>query len=171
MAQALREHPASVEVLVDGYAASAASIVAMAGDTVSMSDGAMMMIHNAWTIAMGNASDFIDTAALLEKIDAGIAATYAKRSGGKAEDFAALMAAETWLSAQEAIDLGLADSMSEEAAPKARTQWDLSAYARSPNGADEQRHQHTETEPAVDTAMAHARADRERLLRLLTVGT
>lgn len=111
METALREHKAKVIVHIDGLAASAASFVAMAGDEVRMAPGAMMMIHKAWTLAYGNAEDLTDTAALLEKIDATLADTYAQRSGKPAAEMADLMAAETWFTAQEAVDAGLADSV------------------------------------------------------------
>lgn len=136
MATAISNYPGAVHVFVDGYAASAASIVAAAADSVTMAPGAMQMIHKAWTMALGNADDFISTAGLLEKIDGSLAASYAAAavSRGKAIDaagFGEMMAAETWMTAQEAIDAGLADSIAT-AAPKASAKWDFSAYANSP---------------------------------------
>jgi ATP-dependent Clp protease protease subunit len=162
MAQALREHPARVEVIVDGYAASAASVVAMAGDHVAMADGAFVMIHNAWTIAMGNASDLTDTAALLTKIDQSIAETYAKRAGSTAEEMLQLMAAETWLSADEAIALGLADEALTDA-PQDRARWDLSAYSGAPNQQAEK--QDKGLEPKAIDAARESREQRDRRLK------
>lgn len=133
MAQAIRDHQGTVTAYVDGYAASAASFVTSVADKTVMSQGSMIMIHKAWSIALGNADDFMATAALLEKIDGTIAETYAaaaERRKKAAPDFMALMADETWLTAQEAIDAGLADEVSDVSAPKAK--WDLSAYDKPP---------------------------------------
>jgi ATP-dependent protease ClpP protease subunit len=136
MATAIKAYPGKVTAYVDGYAASAASVVAAAADSVTMAPGAFQMIHKAWTMALGNADDFMSTASLLEKIDGTLADGYADAAASRGKDsdaaaFGALMAAETWLTAQEAIDLGLADEIGA-AAPKAKAAWDLSAYAKPP---------------------------------------
>jgi ATP-dependent Clp protease protease subunit len=134
MAQAVREYAGKVTAHVDGYAASAASYLATSAESTIMAPGSMMMIHKAWTIALGNADEFKATADLLDKIDGTIAADYAasaERRGKDAQDFEALMAAETWFTPAEAIEAGLAD---EEAGEKvqAKVQWDLSAYDHAP---------------------------------------
>lgn len=131
METALREHKAKIVVHIDALAASAASFLAMAGDEIVMAKGAMMMIHKAWTVAYGNADDLIKTADLLTKIDGTLVATYAERSGMKPDEVEAAMAAETWYTAQEAVDAGLADSVVEPAT-KASAAWDLSAFNRAP---------------------------------------
>lgn len=134
MAQAIRDHKGTVTAYVDGYAASAASFLTSVADRTVMSQGSMIMIHKAWSFAMGNSDYFMATAELLDKIDATIAETYsssASRRGVEGADWAALMAAETWLTGQEAIEVGLADEISE-AAPKAKSAWDLSAYDNAP---------------------------------------
>lgn len=130
MEQALREHKAKIVAHVDGVAASAASFLVMAADEIVMAPGAMMMIHKAWTIAMGNADDLLNTADLLEKIDGTLAQTYAARSGQDVEKISEMMAAETWFTAQEAVDAGFADTVAEDM--KARNQWNLSAYEKAP---------------------------------------
>lgn len=120
MAQAIREYPGDVICHVDGLAASAATTVAIAGNRVVMAPDALFMIHNAWTIALGNADDFRDTAGVLDKIDAGIRDAYAAKSGkADAAAFAGMMAAETWFSAQEAADLGLCDEIAGDEPAKA----------------------------------------------------
>lgn len=137
MAAAIREHAGQVTVHVDGYAASAASFLTSAADRTVMAAGSMIMIHKAWTLALGNADDFMATAALLDKIDGSIAETYAataKRRGVDPADFPALMAAETWFTPAEAIAAGLADAVAEDG-PKARLDWDLSAYEHAPTAA------------------------------------
>jgi ATP-dependent protease ClpP protease subunit len=106
---ALADHPATVNVVVDGIAASAASFIAMAGDSMKMNRGSQLMIHDAIGFCYGNAGDMEDTSALLSRISDTIAGIYADRAGGKADDWRDLMRAETWYSATEAVDAGLAD--------------------------------------------------------------
>ena len=106
---AIADHPATVNVIVDGIAASAASFLAMAGDTVKMNRGSQMMIHDASGFCYGNAADMADTQALLDRISDLIAGIYAERAGGTAESWRDLMRAETWYSASEAVTAGLAD--------------------------------------------------------------
>ncbi|MEU4386582.1 head maturation protease, ClpP-related [Promicromonospora sp. NPDC023805] len=106
---ALADHPATVNVVVDGLAASAASFIAMAGDNVKMNRGSQLMIHDAIGFSYGNAADMEEMATLLSRISDTIAGIYADRAGGKADDWRDLMRAETWYSASEAADAGLAD--------------------------------------------------------------
>lgn len=107
----LRQHPATVRVVVEGLAASAASVIAMAGDTIEVAPGAMMMIHDAMGVAVGNAAEVRSLADLLEKTSANIADIYAERAGGTAEEWRTAMLAETWYNADEAVAAGLADSV------------------------------------------------------------
>lgn len=100
-----------VTVNVNGLAASAASVLAMAGDDVRMAESAMLMIHDAIVGVFGNEADHRHYADVLEKLDGQLAATYAKKSGRSADEFRPLMDAETWLTPSEAIDLGLADAV------------------------------------------------------------
>jgi ATP-dependent Clp protease protease subunit len=103
-----------VNVLIDGIAASAASIIAMAGDTIEMGSGAMMMIHQAWGVCIGNATDMSQMAGALSSVDKSIAKTYADRSGQDIAKISAMMSAETWLTADEAVELKLATSTQGE---------------------------------------------------------
>lgn len=119
---ALRNHPGQVTAYVDGLAASAASYLIAAADKVVMSSVAWLMIHNASGLVVGNAADMRKTADDLEQIDAAIAAIYAKRSG-TGHDFAADMADETWLDAEQALELGLVDEVTEAVAIAARIDW------------------------------------------------
>ena len=132
MAQAIRAYDGKVTAHIDGLAASAASAVAVAADEAVMAPGSMLMIHNAWTIALGNRHDFMDTAALLEKIDGDLAQAYAKRAGGEASTFAAMMDAETWMTADEAVQAGLADSLAPEKTINNLAKFDLSAFGAAP---------------------------------------
>ena len=129
----LKRHKATVNVHIDGLAASIASVIAMAGDTIHMPSNAMMMIHNAWSIAMGNAKDFRKTADDLDKIGLSIQETYlAKATGLEKDKLVELLDAETWLTAQECMDLGLCDVVEEEKAIAASVQ-DLEILAKYKN--------------------------------------
>jgi len=106
---ALKNHPAKVDVSVDGLAASAASFVAMAGDTVAIEKPAKMMIHDAAALAWGTSKDMRQMADFLEEISDTIAGVYADRAGGDVATWREAMGAETWYSAHEAVAAGLAD--------------------------------------------------------------
>jgi len=106
---ALRRHDGGVEVVVDSMAASIASVIAMAGKKVTMAVGSRMMIHDPWTIAAGNAKQLRKQAEVLEKYRDGIIETYNTRSKKTKEEIIEIMDAETWLSADEAIQGGFAD--------------------------------------------------------------
>lgn len=127
---ALVVHPAQVDVMVDGVAASIASVIAMAGDTVTMGRGTRMMIHNPSGIVLGQAADMREMADLLDRLAEDIAGFYAHRAGGSVDQWRASMDAETWYSAQEAVDAGLADSVfgAADDAPKDVKTFDLTAY-------------------------------------------
>lgn len=105
----LSEHPARVTVHVIGMAASAASIIAMAGERIEMGEAAMMMIHSAWGLVIGNADDLTEFAAFLNTIDESVAELYANRSGKSVKDVMAMMKKETWMSAKAAVEEGFAD--------------------------------------------------------------
>lgn len=116
----LRAHPAQKNVRIGGIAASIASVIAMAGDSISMAQAGNMMIHNASGFVAGDAKYVANYASALEKDNARIRSIYAERTGRKPEDFASLMDAETWFTADEALSWGLIDSIDTyEAAPVA----------------------------------------------------
>lgn len=105
----LVEHRGNVTVKIDGIAASAASVVAMAGNEVLMAPSAYMMIHDAWSIAIGNSRDFRHEANVLDEIDQGIRAAYRLKTGLRDSKLQQMMEDETWMSARTCIDLGFAD--------------------------------------------------------------
>lgn len=160
MEQAIREHSASVIVHVDGYAASAASYVALAGDEVFIAPGGMFMIHKAMTIGWGNSEDFLSVAALLDQIDGTIADSYVARTGQSREQLIQWMAEETWFTAQRSVELGFADAIAsgeqKEAAANA-ADWDFSAYKHAPAPVK-----------AAEPADAPAPVDRDALIRRLS---
>lgn len=108
---ALRGHKAAVTVHVDGLAASAASYIAQAGDTVLMASNATMMIHDVIGLTYGNAADHLEQAAILDQQSDIIAAIYADRSGGTVDNWRGAMRKESWYDADEAVASGLADGI------------------------------------------------------------
>lgn len=110
---ALVDHPATVNVIVDGYAASAASYIAMAGDSVVMNRASQMMIHDAWGFCIGNEADMGIMGALLGRLSNTIAGIYAARAGQDTTFWRGLMQAETWYSSAEAVAAGLADKAAD----------------------------------------------------------
>lgn len=111
----LKNHSAKVIVHVDGLAASAASIIAMAADEIVMNTGSMMMIHEASTFSWGTKADIKKTLNALEGIDKSIADIYMTRYTGEREALNALVEGETWFTASEAVEAGLADRVNEVA--------------------------------------------------------
>jgi len=107
----LRAHPARVSVDVLGIAASAASVIAMAGDEIRMGNGTFMMVHNAWGVVIGNRHNMGDAADVFAKFDAAIADIYEARTGADRSTITALMDAETYLAPEEAISTGFADAV------------------------------------------------------------
>lgn len=139
IANALRAHPAEVTVYVDGLAASIASVIMLAGDRVVMRPQSQVMIHAASGACYGDSTEMTKMAEVLTFQTRNIAEAYAEHTGRSVEEFLDYMAAETWFTAKEAVELGLADEAmpmkprQAEAAPEspeARMQrsWDLSMY-------------------------------------------
>lgn len=116
MHEALAQHPATVDVHIDGLAASAATVLAMAGTTIDIAKAGRMMIHDAMGVAIGNAGDLIEYADLLDTVSNDIAGTYADRAGGKPADWRERMLANnragSWYSSAQAVEVGLADRVS-----------------------------------------------------------
>lgn len=111
---ALSQHDAPVNVTISGIAASAASIIAMAGDSIRIAENASFMIHRAWGIGVGNKKAMLDLAAFLDKLDNQIAATYAARTGRKAETMMKMMDGSvdgTTFSGAEAVSEGFATEL------------------------------------------------------------
>lgn len=110
----LKNHKASVTVMVDGLAASIASIIAMSGDKIVMAKGSMMMIHNPLSGGWGEAKDLREIADFLDKIRDSLVSVYASRTGKTTEELIELLDAETWMSAEEAVEMGFADQVEDE---------------------------------------------------------
>jgi ATP-dependent Clp protease protease subunit len=107
----LKAHPARIVVHVDGLAASIASVIAMAGDEIRISESGFIMIHNASGVVIGEAGDMRKMADVLEKVQASIIGIYAERTGQAPDALQAMMDAETWFTGDEAVSAGFADQM------------------------------------------------------------
>ena len=164
IAAAIGQHAGKTVAHIDGLAASAATTIASAADEVEIVDGGFYMVHNAWTFAMGNKHDLRETSNLLDKVDGAIVADYAKRTGATPEQIVAWMDAETWFTAQEAVDNKFADRLAEpaKASNASARHFNLAVYDKTPKALLESRQ-----EPAPN--FAAARAANERRLRLLSI--
>lgn len=127
---AIKRHSGTVTVWIDGIAASAASYIAMAGDEVIMPENAFLMIHDPAGVVMGTAVDMRAMAEALDKIKGSLLQGYAAKSGRSQEEIAPLMAAETWLDAKDALDLGFADRIAEPVRIAAR--FDVGRFRNAP---------------------------------------
>ena len=166
MATAIRQHPGKTIAHIDGLAASAATFISAAADEVEISEGAFYMIHNGWTIALGDKRVMTDTAMLLGKVDASIINTYAQRTGASVEQLAAWMDAETWFTAEEAVSHKFADRLAakaEKASNASPKTFNLAAFDKTPQALLQPPPQ--PDPPSVDAA--EWRAHNERRLRLL----
>lgn len=122
----LKDHPAKVTVDVMGWAASAASIIAMAGDQINMGLGTFMMVHNAWGGVIGNRHDMRDAADLFDGFDSALADIYEARTGLKRAEIVKLMDAETFMGPSDAVKQGFADTVDDtRSAPDAKNAADL----------------------------------------------
>jgi ATP-dependent Clp protease protease subunit len=107
----LKEYTGSVTVKIDGVAASAASVIAMAGGEVLMSPVSMMMIHNPSTIAWGDSDEMLRAKALLDAVKESIVNAYELKTGKTRAELSRLMDSETWMSAHKAVEMGFADKV------------------------------------------------------------
>lgn len=181
----LRRHPKAVNVQVLGIAASAASVIAMAGDTIEIAHNAEIMIHEATGIFIGTKSEMAQAVETLQHIDEAMVATYAARSGRPAEEFSAMIAGkDVYFRGQEAIDAGLADALMEREAQMpvyAASEFpsDKASLDRFLAKHDMPRSQRRDlyraigtqnaAEPAMPSAGNEPQADFSRLLQALTV--
>ncbi|MCU0903465.1 MAG: ATP-dependent Clp protease proteolytic subunit [Tabrizicola sp.] len=131
----LKAHPYKVTVVIEGCAASAASLIAMAGAEIVLTDGAWLLLHDPatpFTDGRGTPDDHAKTAQLLEQLAGAYAEIYARRSGNSVEDVRALMRAETLLIGDAAVQMGFADRIDREAETKAVAAFDYRVYATAP---------------------------------------
>lgn len=136
MAAALAQYPGKVIAYVDGLAASAASFLIMHADERVMTEGAFVMIHNGWTMTIGDRHDHAAQVALLEKVDTSIVNDYLLHTSADEAQVRAWMDAETWFTATEAKDAGLITSVAESRDQRAQARakaWNLAAYDHAPD--------------------------------------
>ncbi|MCK7513853.1 MAG: ATP-dependent Clp protease proteolytic subunit [Desulfobacterales bacterium] len=148
----LKAHKAQKTVYVDGIAASIASVIAMAGDTVVMPENAIMMIHNPFGLVQGNAEDMRKMADALDKVKTAIISAYAAKSGMSDQDISDLMDDETWMTAQEAKDRGFADTVAEPV--RIAASFDLSIFAKAPTTAFSHTPQHVVPQASLSNTTA-----------------
>lgn len=147
---ALQRHEGQVTVWIDGIAASAASYIAMAGDEIVMPDNAFLMIHDPSGLVMGTAGDMRSMAEALDKVKSSLVAGYAAKSGRSTEEVAAIMAAETWFDATEALAQGFADRVVDPVRIAAR--FDIAGFRNAPAVLTEAVPEVEEAEPTGETA-------------------
>lgn len=128
----LVDHPARVVAHIDGLAASIASVIAMAGDEIRISQAGFVMIHDAWGLAVGNAGDMRQMADVLETTSGSITDVYVARTRQDRGDIRNWMEAETWFTGAEAVDNGFADSMDENLKVAARFDPGKHKYRHTP---------------------------------------
>lgn len=126
--QALKEHPATINVTVDALAASIASVIAMAGDHVTMARNGQFMIHDGHVAMTGNAAELSKMVAMLDRASDNIASVYAERAGGDISSWRSAMKEETWYNADEAVEAGLADAVAKSSRRAARNVADLQIF-------------------------------------------
>lgn len=127
---ALKNHSATVNVSIDGLAASIATVIAMAGDKIDMAENAMFMIHEPSGVAVGTAADMLETAQLLEKLTNSAVDVYSARTGQTPDAVREAMNAETWYTAAEAKKVGFVDSIS--ANKKLTAAYDVKQFGTAP---------------------------------------
>jgi ATP-dependent Clp protease protease subunit len=132
---AIKRRRGKTTIYVDSVAASIASVIAMAGDSVVMSEGSKLMIHKPWTIAAANADGMRKMADLLDKYEEGLVDIYVNRSGMDREKVLEMMAEETWMTAKESVEFGFADSI--EGSVKEEPQVPRNVFQNVPNDVKE----------------------------------
>lgn len=127
-----RAEVSKINVVIDGIAASIATIVAMAGDDIAIAEDASFMIHNPWTIAIGESQDLRKSADELDRLTDQMVAVYERRSKNKAEDISSWMDAETWYGGAEAVEAGFCDRVIEVEAPAEAMAFDYTKFEHAP---------------------------------------
>lgn len=110
----LKQHPAKVKVMIDGLAASIASIIALAGDEIEMGEGALYMVHLPWSMAAGNRNDFENVINRLMDVEEQMISIYSKKTKLSRQEIRLMLEKETWMSADEALEMGFIDKKYED---------------------------------------------------------
>lgn len=154
---AIKQHKSTITAQIDGLCASAATYISAACDSVTMADGGFYMIHEGWTLVVGNKRDMRSTADLLEKVDTSILNDYEKKTGQSRDQLSQWMEAETWFDATEAKEHGFIDDIieTEDSSAENTSRWNLNAYANAPK-----------VEPKPNTEADDQAAQKEFMARL-----
>ncbi|MGA8172314.1 MAG: head maturation protease, ClpP-related [Methylocystis sp.] len=158
---AVEQFPGRTIAHVDALAASAASFLMLGADEVEIAPGAMVMIHNPWGVGVGDAAEMRRTAALLDAVGDDIAKDYKGKTKIATRDIKAMMDAETWMSADEAVDKGFCDRLMSKPS-KAKASYDLSAYRNAPKALVEAAEAQTEAEAEAERQKLWAQYQTER---------
>lgn len=160
--EAIKRFDGKTVAHIDSLAASAATSIALAADEVLMSDGALFMIHNASGLVWGDKNAMRDTASLLEKVEGSIVNDYTSKTGKDAAVIVDMMNAETWMTAQEALDDGFVDRIVKTG--KTKNAWNLASFSNVPVIPEAE----PEPEPApVNDGTTQTNANALRLVTLL----
>jgi len=171
IAQALRQHPARVSARVEGVAASIASVIALAGDEVMMAKNSFIMIHEPFGGVMGTAEDMRHTASVLDKVSREIRSVYAERTGITEDRIQSLMVAETWMTSDEAIELGFADSvLGSEDGMQNISAFDFSAFANAPQSVAQMSREDRPRESDMERALRDAGCSRSEARAVVSAG-
>ena len=149
----LKNSKAKITARVEGLAASMASVILMAADTVEIPENAYIMIHNPWGFAMGDAEEMRDTADLLDKLGNGLVNAYASRTGNDEDEIREMMSAETWMDGKEAVERGFADKLIGAVALSARA-FDSRKFKMTPKSLQANSETAPEVAPVDETANA-----------------
>lgn len=173
---AIKQHKSNTVSHIDGLAASIASVIALASDEVRIAENAFFMIHNPWSIVIGDSETMRKEADLLDKVGGTIAKAYTDKSGKSADEVKAMMDEETWLSAEEALEMGFVDAIDEGGNEKARaTLFDLSVFAKGEEMTQiiEKRQGESKKEPDkrdAEKALREAGFSRNQALKIVAKG-
>lgn len=150
---AIKNNKARVTARVEGLAASMASVILMAADTVEIPENAYIMIHNPWGLAVGDAEEMRDTADLLDKLGNGLVNAYSERTGNDEDEIREMMSAETWMDGKEAVERGFADKLIGAVALSARA-FDSRKFKMTPKSLQANSETDPEVAPVDETANA-----------------
>lgn len=161
----IRNVKAKTVAHIGSLCASAGTSIAIACNEVEMANGAHFMIHNAFGMAYGDKSDLRKTADFLEKLELAIVEDYTTKTGKSAEEIAAMMEEETWMTASEALENGFIDRIAGTASVK--NTWNLSAYSKAPKIEEKQEIVEEVIEPVIENTAFQSNANRLKLLQVL----
>lgn len=163
----LIKHKASVHVEIEGIALSMGSVIAMAGDHISMAENALMMIHNTWGSAVGDAAELRKTADILDKTKESIMSAYVRKTGKSYKEISALMDDETWFTAEEALEQGFVDEVTDQL--EIAASFDPTKFTNVPDNILKRLNNMTTNTLTKDTVLAAEKSRRENIRAMFSV--